>query len=263
MNRGVLVLSASIIMLLAAAVLQGAGVERYQLPVETADGRVFTQEDGVAQASVYSHGQYALHAAAYKQGDEAIATAIWETTTVTVDDAGQARAVFRLGHTSGARGIEWWGQLCCYAVATPYVITPEGHRLEGAATRLDGVPPNEGAEHLLQALDTMDGSRWLPEAALEAAATLAEAAEDHLVEALAQLLQTLDGELALVVLTDALDQRGYLRMQEVEFGFNAAEEGIYTLGMQLETWACPLRSAGNLAWSLGVMQWVELEIVTD
>ncbi len=258
MNRAMLALVTWIVVLLAPAMLQGAGVERFQLLLETGYGTVFTREDGVARAAVHSQGQFFLHAAAHHQGDQANATAVWDAS-VLVSSPGQARATFRLGHTSGAQGIVWWGQLCCNAVATPYVTTPAGERMVGAAARLDGVPLAEGAAHLLQALDTLEGSQWVPEAVWEAAATLAETHEDELGPAFGELLRTLDGELAVVALTDALAQLGYLRVQDVEFRFPAEQAGAYTLGLRLETWACPLRPGGNLAWSLGGVEWLELE----
>ncbi len=259
MNRGLLVVCASVAVLMWATTLQGAEAERYQLPVETADGAVFTQGGGIAQATVFILGSYALHAASYDEGDQAVATAVCETTA-QVSSEGRARAAFQLVHTTGAQGIEWWGQLCCNAVATPYVITPAGERLEGAATRLEGIPLGQAVTHILQALDTLDGLRWVPEKAWEAAATLAEAPEDELGQAFAELLQALEQELALVLLHNALSQLGYLRLQPVELAFTAEEEGTYVLGLELETWSTPQWPGSNLAWSLGELEWVELEI---
>ncbi len=249
----------SMVVLLVGTMVQGAGVERFRLPVETAYGTVFTREEGIARASVYGEGPFSLYAAASHEGDQANATGIWETTT-HVSGSGQARVTFRLSHTSGAQGIVWWGQLCCNAVATPYAITPAGERLEGAAVRLDGVPLDRGAAHLLQALDTVEGSPWVPDNVWEAAGSLAQAPEGQLGPAFGKLLQTLEGELALLVLMDALEQLGYLRAQDVEFTFPVDQEGAYRFGLRLETWACPVRPGGTLAWSMGKADWLELEM---
>jgi len=259
MNKGLLVVCATVMVLVVAASVHKAEAQRYQLPMEMAEGMVFTQGEGIAQAFVFTMGSYNLHAASYLEGDHAVATAVWETT-VSLSGEGEARASFRLGHSSGDQATEWWGQMCCNAEATPYVITPDGQRVAGPVARLDGVPLDQAATHVLQALDTLEGSRWIPEAAWEAAAMLAEAPEDELGLAFAELLQALESELGLVLLTNALSQLGYLRSQEVVFTFPAEEDGTYTLGLEVETRAFPVGTEGSLVWSLGELKWAELEI---
>lgn len=231
-------------------------------PSFSADGREFTQAGGIAGANVFDGGHFSLMALAEGSEDQAMASAVWEVVHEIPADATHVYAVFRLGHMSGAQGIEWWGQLCCNAVATPYVVTPTGMRLSGEATRLDGVPLPTAVSQVLAALGHLAEGHWIPQGAWKVAQALADACEREMGPLFGQLLRAVGDELALVVLSDALESLGYLGYQEVRLAVPVTDDGgRYVFGLTIECWACPMRPGANVAWTLGRLEEVELEFL--
>ncbi len=229
-------------------------------PFDEAFARVYVQGEGVAHAAVHDGGEFSVHASATDPEDRAAITGNWEITWEKEGNNNEstAQATFRLTHLSGADGLQWWGQLCCNTVATPYVILPTGQRRNGPSMRLDGTPVPRASAQLLAALQLLEGRGWIAEETWEAAEKLRVAPEEERSPALLGLLQSLDKELALVSVLDALTELGYLREQEVRFSFDPTDKGTYAIGLALECWACPQRPGTNIAWSLGRLQEVAL-----
>ncbi len=226
---------------------------------ETFD-RAYVQGAGVAQAAVHNTGGFSLHVSATDPEDRATVAGSWEIPwhSQTASFGEDVQATFTLSHWSGADGLEWWGQLCSNTVATPYAILPDGTRHEGQPMRLDGTAVPRASEQLLEALELREGRQWISEEALDAADALQVAPEGERSTALFSLLRTLDRELTLVMVVDALGELGYLRQQQVTFTFPHEAAGLHIFGLTIECRASPQQPGINIAWSAGRLQELRL-----